>query len=149
VPTFWAARAPNQVLTQRDYEIVMDETRPLADRAAAFERRAFWMRWLSGTYLQQLNEMVDSFGKLGVVQTMPGPADGAFGPNLLVETDVGFEGDVDPRRNLLTMHVPEARDPARADAAIAGALDASGEDPEHVTAGYIEKVDRFGHRRLR
>jgi L-lysine epsilon oxidase-like protein len=149
VPTFWAARAPNQVLTQRDYEIVMDETRPLADRAAAFERRAFWMRWLSGTYLQQLNEMVDSFGKLGVVQTMPGPANGAFGRNLLVETDVGFEGDVDPRRNLLTMHVPEARDPARADAAIAGALDASGEDPEHVTAGYIEKVDRFGHRRLR
>lgn len=43
--------------------------------------------------------MVGSFGKLGIVQTMPGPADGEFGSQLLVE------------------------------AAVAAALDASGEDP--------------------
>jgi hypothetical protein len=149
VPTFWAARVPNQVLTERNYKIVMDESRPLAERAAAFELRAFWLRWLTGGYLHQINEMISSFGKLGVVQTMPWPADGAFGPSLLVETDVGFEGEVHPHRNMLTIHVPEAGDPQRAEVAVAAAVDASGEDPDHVTAGYIEKVDRFGHGRRR
>ncbi len=149
VPTFWAVRVPNQVLTQRDYEIVMDVSRPLAEREAAFERRAVWLRWLTGSYLQQVNEMVTAFGKLGIVQTHPGPADGAFGAQLLVETDVGFEGEVHPHRNLLTLHVPEARDPQRAEQAIATAVDASGEDPEQVVAGYIEKIDRFGYGRRR
>ncbi len=144
VPTFWAARVPNQVLTHDDYKIVMDESRPLAERSAAFERRAAWLRWLPGTYMHQINAMVDSFGLLGVVQTRPGPADGAFGPQLLVESDVGFGGSVDPHRNLLTLHVPEARDPERAELEIAAAVDAFDADPEHVTAGYIEKVDRFG-----
>jgi hypothetical protein len=147
VPTFWAARVPNQVLTRHDYEIVMDESRPLAEREAAFDLRAAWLRWLTGGYLQQVNEMVGSFGKLGVVQTLPGPADGAFGAQLLVESDVGFEGEVDPRRNMLTLHVPEARDAEGADAAIETAIDAFGADPEHVTAGYIEKIDRFGRGR--
>ncbi|MGH2943639.1 MAG: LodA/GoxA family CTQ-dependent oxidase, partial [Solirubrobacteraceae bacterium] len=144
VPTFWAARVPNQVLTRRNYEIVMDESRPLSERTAAFERRAFWLRWLTGGYLQQINDMIASFGKLGVVQALPGPGDGAFGAALLVELDVGFEGDVHPQRNMLTLHVPEARDPERADLEIAAALDASPEDSELITAGYIEKVDRFG-----
>ncbi len=143
VPTFWAARVPNHVLTRADYEIVMDESRPIGEREAAFERRANWLRWLGGTPQDQLNDMIASFGKLGVVQTEPGPADGAFGSQVRVETDVGFEGEVDPRRNLITLHVPEARDPARAEQAVAAAIERSGEDPEHVTAGYFEKLDRF------
>jgi hypothetical protein len=149
LPTFWPARVPNQVLTRQDYDIVMDESRPLVERRAAFERRANWLRWLTGDYPQQINEMIASFGKLGVVQTQPAPQDGAFGPQVLVETDVGFEGEVDPRRNLITLHVPEARDEAGATAAVAAAIDALGEDPEHVTAGYIEKVDRFRRARER
>jgi hypothetical protein len=149
VPTFWAARVPNQVLTEDDYAIVMDESQPLGERQAAFARRAFWLRWLTGDYTAQINHMIDSFGQLGVVQTKPGPADGEFGPELLVETDVTFEGHVHPLRNMLTLHVPGARDPARADAAIASALDAVDEDPEQVTAGYIEKVDRFRRNRGR
>jgi hypothetical protein len=149
VPTFWAARVPNQVLTHGNYEIVTDTSRPLSERTAAFEQRAFWLRWLTGGYLQQINEMIASFGKLGVVQTLPGAADGVFGSQLLVETDVSFEGEVHPQRNMLTMHVPEARDADRAEVAVAAALDASGEDPDHVTAGYIEKVDRFGYGRRR
>jgi hypothetical protein len=149
MPTFWAARVPNQVLTEDDYAIVMDESRPLGERQAAFARRAFWLRWLTGSYTDQINHMIDAFGQLGVVQTKPGPADGEFGPELLVEGDVTFEGHVHPLRNMLTLHVPAARDPARADAAIASALDAVDEDPEQVTAGYIEKVDRFRRNRGR
>lgn len=146
VPTFWAARVPNQVLTRHNYDIVMDVSRPLSERTKAFQRRAAWLRWLTGAYRHQINEMVESFGRLGVVQTLPGPEDGAFGDQLLVETDVGFVGDVHPHRNLHTMHVPEARDPQRAEQAVAAALEATDADSEHITADYIEKVDRFGHR---
>jgi hypothetical protein len=149
VPTFWAARVPNHVLTKDDYDIVMDESRSPGERAAAFERRAFWLRWLTGAYLDQINEMIDSFGKLGVVQTMPGPADGTFGEQLLVETDVTFEGDAHPRRNMLMVHVPDARDPELAESAIAAAVDAVPVDDDHITAGYIAKVDRLGHARPR
>lgn len=150
MPTFWAARVPNQVLARSDYEIVMDESRPLGEREEAFDRRAVWLRWLTGGYLDQIEQMVGSFGKLGVVQTLPGPADGAFGPELLVETDVSFEErDVDPQRNLRTLHVPEARDPQRAEAAVAAAVHAAHADPGTIAAGYIEKVDRFRRARQR
>jgi hypothetical protein len=147
LPTFWPARVPNQVLAGEDYDIVMDESRPLDERRAAFRRRATWLRWLKGDYKAQINEMITSFGKLGVVQTRPAPQDGAFGPEVLVETGVGFEGDVDPLRNLITLHVPAVRGEAPSAKAVAAAVDVLGEDPEHVMAGYIEKVDRFSRAR--
>ena len=48
LPTFWAARVPNQVLTQADYEIVIDTARPREERLAAFMRRQKWLRSLKG-----------------------------------------------------------------------------------------------------
>lgn len=143
LPTFWPARVPNQVLTARDYHAVMDRSRPLPERRTAFERRAVWLRWLQGPYTMQINQMVRDFGKLGVVETHPGPDNGEFPTQILVESEVGFEREVSPRRNLRPLHVPEARDPADADAAIARAVHARGVPEEEVVAGYIEKVDRF------
>ena len=143
VPTFWPARVPNQVLTRKSYDIVMDESLPLGERQAAFERRAVWLRWLEGRYPQQINQMVKDFGKLGVVETLPGPSDGAFPSELLVESEVGFEHDVHPLRNLRRLHVPEARDPAVAEVAIQNAVDASPFPDEQVMADYFEKFDAF------
>ncbi len=150
IPTFWPARVPNQVLTRRDYEIVIDESRPLGERRAAFERRAVWLRWLDPEYMKAIAQMVTDFGKLGVVEALPGPGDGEFPASILVESEVDYEHEVHPRRNLHTLHVPEARDPAVAAEAIAAAVDASGLPPEEVSAGYLPKVDRFeGARRPR
>ncbi len=42
LPTFWAARVPNQVLTQENYEIVISPDRDLGERLAAFANRAAW-----------------------------------------------------------------------------------------------------------
>jgi hypothetical protein len=143
LPTFWPARVPNQVLTAKDYEIVMEKARPLPERRSAFERRAVWLRWLKGRYPMQINQMVRDFGKLGVIETRPGPDGGDFPERILVESEVGFEGEVNPRRNLRPLHVPEARDPDFAEVAIARAVHARGVADEEVVAGYFEKVDRF------
>jgi hypothetical protein len=79
VPTFWPARVPNQVLTQEDYDIVMNEEASLADRLAAFARRASWLRPLgSRSYTDQINNMIAHFDHMGVVETRAGPASGPF-----------------------------------------------------------------------
>lgn len=76
VPSFWPARVPNQVLTDANYEIVMDKERPLAERLAAFASRSLWIRGLgTKSYTDQINNMVDHYGDLGVVEVRPGPDD--------------------------------------------------------------------------
>ena len=76
VPTFWPARVPNQVLTEENYLKVMDEGLPLGERLAAFASRALWIRPLGTvSYTDQINNMIDHFGKLGVVEVREGPSD--------------------------------------------------------------------------
>ena len=86
LPTFWPARVPNQVLTQEDYEIVLDSKQPLADRLAAFARRASWLRPLgSKSYTDQINSMIAHFDHMGVVEPRPGPTSGPFPTMVEVE----------------------------------------------------------------
>jgi hypothetical protein len=86
VPTFWPARVPNQVLSRENYEIVMDRGRPLVDRMTAFANRANWLRLLgSASYTDQINNMLSRFGKLGVVEQLPGPGDPEFPSVMQVE----------------------------------------------------------------
>lgn len=148
LPTFWPARVPNDVLTEHDYAIVMDESLPLGERRAAFERRAYWLRWLSPKYPAGINEMVSVFGKLGVVETRPGPADGEFGPWLQVEAQVGFEHRVHPLRGRRALHVPEAAGLSgdERDAVLQSAVDAAPHDNEEYTVGYMRRIEPFGGR---
>jgi hypothetical protein len=86
VPTFWPARVPNQVLTEKEYAIVIDSNRPLSDRLIAFAKRAAWTRPLgSKSYLAQINNMIDHFGDMGVVEHRPGPNDEHFPSSMQVE----------------------------------------------------------------
>ncbi len=86
VPTFWPARVPNQVLAHANYEIVMDRGKPLAERMAAFANRAAWIRPLgSKSYTDQINNMIQHFGHMGVVEQLPGPGDAAFPTEMQVE----------------------------------------------------------------
>jgi hypothetical protein len=68
LPTFWPARVPNQVLTQVDFEIATDTRRPLAERLAAFNNRESWLRFLSGPPPAQMQQMIDGFGKQGILE---------------------------------------------------------------------------------
>ncbi len=69
LPTYWPARVPNQVLSEADYNVAMDATRPLAQRQAAFNTRRNWFRGLTRPNAQ----MVTDFHKLGVIEERPGP----------------------------------------------------------------------------
>jgi len=69
VPTFWPARVPNNVLTEENYQKVMDEGLPLGERLAAFATRSLWIRPLGKvSYTDQINNMIDRFGDLGAAQ---------------------------------------------------------------------------------
>lgn len=146
LPTFWPARVPNHVLTQADYDTVLDSSLPLAERREAFERRAAWLRFLPGDYQLQLATMVTSFGKLGVVAAQPGPADSQdFPATLLVESGVGFDvPPPPPHRNLMILHSPGG---ALADVAPTVARELPAQvAPEDVTVGDIDLVRRFRRR---
>jgi hypothetical protein len=99
LPTFWPARVPNQVLSRQNYDIVMDEERPLGERLAAFANRAAWIRPLgSRSYTDQINNMIRDFGKMGVVEVQTGPGDGEhFPPVMEVEQ---LEPHHKPKRRL-------------------------------------------------
>ncbi|MFZ6655781.1 LodA/GoxA family CTQ-dependent oxidase [Undibacterium sp. TJN19] len=76
VPSFWPARVPNQVITKQNYEVVMDGSKPLGERLAAFANRAAWINPLGTTsYTDQINNMIHHFDHLGVVEVHPGPPD--------------------------------------------------------------------------
>ncbi|MCB1719885.1 MAG: LodA/GoxA family CTQ-dependent oxidase, partial [Candidatus Competibacteraceae bacterium] len=46
LPTFWPARVPNQVLTEIDYDTLMDQSESMEVRIAAFQNRPSWLRQL-------------------------------------------------------------------------------------------------------
>jgi hypothetical protein len=89
MPTFWAARVPNQVLTQADYQIVTDPNLPPAQRLSAFNNRSKWMRVLDKSYKIYINQMVSDFGEMGVVETHVNATDPLLPPLILVESEPG------------------------------------------------------------
>ena len=93
LPTFWAARVPNHVLTQESYEIVRDLSLPLEVRQQAFNTRAEFFRDIDRpTTEQTLASMVESWYRLGLVEERPGPGDDEFPAAMKVETESGFPG---------------------------------------------------------
>jgi L-Lysine epsilon oxidase N-terminal/L-lysine epsilon oxidase C-terminal domain len=75
VPTFWTARVPNQVLTEEDYQTVVNTGLPRATRVAAFNHRPGWLRAIIQPPVPApdvMMRMIAHFGALGVVQARPG-----------------------------------------------------------------------------
>lgn len=94
LPAFWPARIPTQVLSEDDYKIVMDTSRPLAERKRAFRRRRDWERFIARpTRPPTLALMVREWFRQGMVVTRPGPTDGQFPSVMKVESYVGYRGE--------------------------------------------------------
>ena len=150
VPTFWPARVPNHVLTEEDYTIAVDDSKPLEERVNAFNRRAVWLRGLGQNYLKAIDTMITDFDKLGVVESRPGIVDDPYFPEtMLVESKPGFATEAPPLQGLMLLHLSEsvAADEVSASTAVSEAAAASGLSEEEFTAGPIDKVNRFRSRR--
>ena len=89
IPTFWPSRVPNTVLTEHDFNTVVDASQPLEIRMAAFYSRKIWLRslGLKSPYLEQISRMVDHFGELGLIEKRDVPQpDANFPAVMYVET---------------------------------------------------------------
>lgn len=111
LPTFWPARVPNQVISARRYERIVEGRTP-EERQAAFRTRDSWFRGLTGTYVQYINQMVRDFGKMGVVEKrVVEPAAPGLPPVMMVETGYGFDEPVVRRLQVGTLvSAPEGVD---------------------------------------
>jgi hypothetical protein len=146
VPTFWPARVPNHVLTERNYEIVVDDTRPYDERVKAFDKREVWLRGLGRPYLEAIAKMIHDFDKLGIVEVRPGVEGDSYLPEvMLVESTPEFAEDAPPLQGLMLLHLPQAdlADEVTTSAAVSEAAVATGLSEEEFVVGPIEKVKRF------
>lgn len=96
IPTFWPARVPNTVLTKADYEIVVDPNKTRQERLDAYNRRASWYRILGANYLNQIANMVERYGDLGVVGYEPGPQNDPDFPAAMYVESVPFANGQQP-----------------------------------------------------
>ncbi|MFD5542317.1 LodA/GoxA family CTQ-dependent oxidase [Streptomyces sp. NPDC127079] len=172
LPTFWPAQVPNHVLKLEDFEKV---NTPSADgddsaREEAFERRATWLRGLTGTMNEQRAQMIEDWSKLGVIEVRDYTVgDGKFPERIHVESRPGAPLDRAPdTANLVNLQVPEAGPSVLAAAAgirpadrlapetveadhvaqaVSAAAEATGYLEEEIAAGYLERLDPFHEER--
>jgi hypothetical protein len=94
LPSFWAARVPNQVLSEHSYTRVLDESLPLPQRMKHLFYRADWLRFFNQDYKTRINANVENWYKLGIVASREGSPDSAdhgLPERLWVETEVAEE----------------------------------------------------------
>jgi hypothetical protein len=142
LPTFWPARVPNQVLAVEEYRKVIDPNLSRAERLAAFSTRRSWTRLLKGSTIQQMTQMVNDFGKMGVVEARPGvPDDPDFPPLLFVETLVQEPAVAAPQEVPAMAEVAAlATVPATPEDARRARLAEAGWESEEVAAEFIRLV---------
>jgi len=77
LPSFWAARVPNEVLSMESYERLSDAALPELQRTKHLAYRQFWMRDLTkgagSSYQGRINNMVKQWHLLGIIAEQPAP----------------------------------------------------------------------------
>jgi hypothetical protein len=110
LPTLWPARVPNHVLTSAHFEKLANPELTMAERMKAFGTRGSWLRWLDGGLLDQMQEMVTNFSKLGIVVRKEIPEPGSeLPPTAFVETEVGFSHSPSLDKNTVNSPVGRSR----------------------------------------
>ena len=90
LPSFWAARVPNQVLSHNAFQQATDPKLSYVQRLKNLGYRQFWLRDLQGSgYQARINNMVAEWSLIGIVAERPAPeAAREAGPD--AETEPGF-----------------------------------------------------------
>lgn len=99
LPTFWPARVPNDVLTEENYQIIVNSGSGADEKMTAFSSgsRLKWLREiiydsqnpahkLTTDKSVTLQHFVDQWSKAGIVLSRPGPGGVEFPSSILVET---------------------------------------------------------------
>lgn len=99
LPSFWAARVPNQVLSMDSFKRLSHDDVPTGQRLKHFDYRQDWLRDFGTSYTKKINSMIAKWHYLGIVtqQESPGStADGLLPETYWVETGRRDFESVDP-----------------------------------------------------
>jgi hypothetical protein len=124
----------------------MDPARPMSERKAAFANRAAWIEPLgTAGYTSQINNMIDHFDHLGVVEVRPGPEDGDAFPRIVEVEDqhipIAPVADDEAAENVAQMGL--AGRPASPTNSHVGTRPGHAMSAADVDLSGIEKVRRF------
>jgi hypothetical protein len=114
LPSFWAARVPNYVLSNGSFERIKDTSLNIAQRLKHLDYRQDWLRDLGTQYLSKINKMVSRWHELGVVTLKVWPEEGdasQYLPSVYwVETGRKPESEYDPtyEQVLIAEHIGQA-----------------------------------------
>ena len=67
LPSFWAARVPNQVLSEDSYERMQDQSVNIAQRLKHLDYRQDWLRDFGVKYEKKINLMIAEWHELGII----------------------------------------------------------------------------------
>lgn len=73
LPSFWAARVPNQILSEESYKRLTYKRLNLGQRLKHFDYRQDWLRDLGTQYTTRINNMVAEWHELGIVGRQEAP----------------------------------------------------------------------------
>lgn len=79
LPSFWAARVPNQVMSADSYKRTTKETVPTGQRLKHFDYRQDWLRDFGTQYATKINNMIAKWHYLGIVTPQEDTVDDASG----------------------------------------------------------------------
>jgi hypothetical protein len=97
LPSFWAARVPNQVMSEDSYERMNVTEINIAQRLKHFDYRQDWLREFGTQYLSKINKMIHEWHDLGIIaETKPRNEQNEFLPDRVwKETGLQYTG-IDP-----------------------------------------------------
>lgn len=67
LPSFWAARVPNQILSEDSYARMEDPDVNIAQRIKHFDYRQDWLRDFGVKYQKKINLMISEWHELGII----------------------------------------------------------------------------------
>ncbi|WP_445710567.1 LodA/GoxA family CTQ-dependent oxidase [Flavobacterium sp.] len=67
LPSFWAARVPNQILSEDSYTRMSDKKMNIGQRLKHFDYRQDWLREFGTQYLPKINKMISEWHDLGII----------------------------------------------------------------------------------
>lgn len=93
LPTFWPARSPNHVLTERQYRVALRPGLSSEERMKHFNARQDWLRDFPvfEGFLARARVFISGWSKVGIIAPCEPPAESGLPSPTRVETQNGFD----------------------------------------------------------